>query len=210
MPNTSGSLGSYIYGELNTPRTQLFEWNIREQSPPTHTRTIYGGHPAWVKELGVSVSKAMEFEDVVLNYADSSLSGRYPARTQCFTIGLADSDYSISNMRLWMPSGSALNSSGHLEFASSGLWIWNALLPSGQGTVVPSSLPTNMNIVRQDNQLAGLDYSEDTHVSQYVYLGLTIQSGMPLGQYGLGSNGHLALRVTYDWYYKFAPPGGLT
>lgn len=210
MPQTSGLLGNYIYSVLNIPRIQLFEWDVREYSPPTYTRTIYGGHPAWVKELGVSEQSSMEFDDVVIDYANSALSGSYQGRVQCFTVGMADSDYSVSNMRLWMPSGTALNSSGHLEFTASGLWIPHAKLPSGVGTVMPTALPTLMNISRQDNQQGALDYSEDNHVSQYVYLSLTVQSGMPLGKYGHNSNGDLAFKITYDWYYKFTPSGSLT
>lgn len=210
MAFTSGLIGVYIYGELNAPTTQFFEWDVRELSPPDGTRHIYAGHPAWVKELGVQAVDAMEIDDVVLNYADDSLSGVYPGRVQAFTFALSNDNFSVSNLRFWMPSGSALNSSGHLEFAASGTWIPNALLPSGEGTVVPTSLPTIQNLLRQDDVFGNLDFASDAHTSQYVYLALSITSGMPLGQYGLNSNGDLAFRVTYDWYYKFQSSGSQT
>lgn len=210
MAFTSGSLGAYIYGELNAPTTQFFEWDVREVSSPVGTRMIAGGHPAFVKELSTSIPGAMQFEDVVMNYADDSLSGVYPSRVQAFTFSLTDSDFSVSNLRFWMPSGTALNSSGHMEFAASGTWIPNALLPSGVGTEVPTALPSLHNVLRQDDVFGNLDFADDTHVSQFVYLALSVTSGMPLGQYGLNSNGDMAFRMTYDWYYKFNSSGSMT
>ena len=210
MAYTSGLIGAYIFGELNAPTTQIFEWDVRELSSPVGTRTIAGGHPAFVKELGVTIPKAMQFEDVVIDYGNDALSGIYQSRVQAFTIGLANNDFSISNMRFWMPSGTALNSSGYMEFAASGTWIPNALLPSGEGTEVSTTLPTLQNVIRQDDVFGNLDFADDTHVSQFVYLSLAVTSGMPLGQYGLNSNGDLAFRVTYDWYYKFNSSGSMT
>jgi len=210
MATTSGTLGSYTFGELNTPTVQIFEWDVTELSSPIGVRHIYAGHPAWVKELGTTISKAMKIEDVILDYANDSLSGLYQSRAQCFTIGLAKDTHSISNLRLWMPSGTALNSSGHLEFASSGVWTPNPTIPSGEGGIMPTSLPATRNILRQDGIFGNLDLTTDTHTSQFVYMVLTVTSGMPLGQYGLNSNGDLAFRVTYDWYYKFQSSGSLT
>jgi hypothetical protein len=210
MAFVSGILGGYIYGELNAPSTQFFEWDVREASSPAGTRDIYAGHPAWVKELGVESNKALEFEDVIMDYANDDLSGVYPGRVQCWTIGLTNDNFSISNLRLWMPSGTALNSSGHLEFAASGTWFQNPTLPSGNGTVMPTALPALQNIIRQDDIFGNLDFSQDSNVSQFVYMGLSVTSGMPLGQYGLNSNGDLAFRVTYDWYYKFQASGSMT
>jgi len=190
------------------PTIQIFEWDVTETSAPNGVRNIYGGHPAWVKELGETIPKAMQFEDVILDF--SNISGMYQSRVQAFTVGLANSDHSISSLRLWMPSGTALQTSGHIEFTSSGLWIPNAILPSGRGVVMPSSLPTSPNIMNQSNVSWSLDGASDIDTSQYVYLALTVPSGMPLGQYGLGINGHLAFRITYDWYWKFNSSGSQT
>jgi len=193
----------------NYPTVQIFEWDVTEASAPNGVRNIYGGHAAFVKELGETIAKAMQFEDVILDFT-ASVSGNYQSRVQAFTVGLANNDFSISSLRLWSPSGTALHSSGHLEFSSSGLWIPNAILPSGKGVVMPTLLPTLPNIMNQSNVSWSLDGASDLDVSQYVYLALTVPSGMPLGQYGLGTNGHLAFRVTYDWYWKFNSSGSQT
>lgn len=211
MAFTTGTIGAYIYGVFDLPRTQIFEWDVRELSSPVGTRTIAGGHPAWVKELGVASAQALEFEDVILDYANDNLSGVYQGRVQAWTIGLVDNNYSISNLKLWMPSGTALHAaSGYIEFAASGSWIPNAVLPSGEGTVMPTSLPLLQNIIRQDDLFGNLDFADDNNTSQFVYMALSVTSGMPLGQYGLNSNGDLAFRITYDWYYKFNTSGSLT
>jgi len=210
MAHTSGRLGGYIYGELNVPRTYFFEWDIREYSNPFGTRNLAFGHPAWVKELGTTIPKAMEFEDMILDYAENSLSGMYQSRVQAFTFGMSTSDFSVSNLRFWRPSGTALQSSGYMEYRASGVWIPYAKIPSGVGIVVPSSLPTLANVRRQDITFGNLDFSEDSHVSEYVYISLTLPSGFGLGLYGLGTNGHLAFRMTYDWYYKFQSSGSMT
>jgi len=211
MPFLSGIQGSYVYGELNSPTTQFFEWDVRETSSPAGSRHIYAGHPAWVKELGAETAKALEFEDVILDFANSNLGGVYQGRVQAFTFGQTNDNFSVSNLRFWMPSGTALNpASGYLEFAASGTWIPNAVLPSGAGTEIPSTLPTLRNVLRQDDLLGNLDLSGDSDQSQFVYMALSVVSGMPLGQYGLNSNGDLAFRMTYDWYYKFQGSGSMT
>lgn len=207
---TSGTIGSYIFGELATPNIQIFEWDITELSSPVGVRNIYGGHPAFVKELGITTTKALEFDDVVLDFANSSLSGMYQGRVQSFTVGLSDSEYSISSLRLWIPSGTALVGSGHIEFTTSGNWVYNAIIPSGQGNTVPQALPSSPNIMNQNGVSWSLDGPNDSDTSQFVYLALTVPSGMGLGQYGLGVNGELAFRITYDWYWKFNPSGSLT
>ncbi len=193
---------------IQYPTVQIFEWDVTETSDPNGVRNIYGGHPAFVKELGETIVKAMQFEDVILDF--SNISGVYQSRVQVFTVGLANNDFSISSLRLWMPSGTALQTSGHIEFSSSGLWIPNAILPSGRGTNIPTVLPTSANIKNQNGITWSLDGGSDSETSQYVYLALTVPSGMPLGQYGLGTNGHLAFRVTYDWYWKFNSSGSQT
>lgn len=208
--SVSGIIGSYVYAELATPNVQIFEWNTREASSPVGVRNIYGGHPAFVKELQNSINGAMEFDDVVLDYTNTSLSGIYQSRVQAFTVGLSDSDYSISSLRLWIPSGTALLGSGHLELTTSGSWVYNAILPSGRGTTVPTSLPSSPNIMNQNGVSWSIDGPNDSDVSQFVYLALTVPSGIGLGQFGLGVNGDLAFRITYDWYYKFNPSGSLT
>jgi hypothetical protein len=191
------------------PTIQIFEWDITEQTSPNGVRNLYGGHPAWVKELGETISKAMQFEDVILDFSD--ISGVYQSRVQAFTVGMAlNNDFTISSLRFWMPSGTALTSCGHIEFASSGQWVYNAHIPSGYGTVMPSSLPASPNIMAQNGMSWSLDSASDYDTSQFVYLALTVPSGMPLGRYGLGSNGHLAFRVTYDWYWKFNASGSQT
>lgn len=203
MPITSGSLGGYTSGIANIPTLIFYEWDVSSKYSPTYTRAIASGHPAFIKSLGYTDAKAMQIDDVVIDFGDSSLSGTYQSKVQCFSFVPSTNLYVVGNLKFWADQLSALNSSGHLEYTASGAWIPNAVLPSGAGNIVPSSLPTNQNVFRTDGSTT-LETYDDYSSSQFVYMSLTVQSGMPLGQYGLNTRGRLDFKVTYDWYYRLA------
>jgi len=203
MATTSGVLGSYIYGYKTTPSLAFYEWDITEETSPVGYRNVSSGVISFVKTLGTSEALAMQFEDTVLDF--SALEDTYAAQVQCFSFLNTETQYYVSNLRLWMPSGTALDTGGYIEYAASGTWIYNATLPSGAGNTMPTTLPTQGNIYNQNDETAILQGQLDTSVSQFVYLGLSVPSGMALGRYGVGGTGNMVFRVTYDWYNQVSP-----
>lgn len=197
--STSGKLGGFVSADRVYPSTQVFSWDVLEQSSPVGTRNLVSGHFAFLNVVGPHIYNPLEFRNLVLDFTDTSLSGLYQSYTECLTFRQTDDRFNISNMRFWMPSGTALTPSGHIEFAVSGQWIYNAHIPSGVGGAIPTALPTLPNLRRQD----GLGYlvdADDNNVSQFIYLVITVPSGLPLGRYGLGGTGNLGFKITYDWF----------
>jgi hypothetical protein len=203
MAQTSGSLGAYIYGFKPTPSLVFYEWDVTEQTSPVGYRNVVSGVASFGKTLGTGENASMQFEDTVLDF--SSLESEYAAQVQCFTFRNTETQYYLSNLRVWMPSGTALASGGNIEYAASGTWIYNAVLPSGAGNTMPTSLPSEGNVYNQNDESAIIQGLLDTDVSQFVYMGLTVPSGLALGRYGEGGTGDLTFRVTYDWYNHLIP-----
>lgn len=198
--STSGRLGGYMFADRVYPSTQFFAWNVSEFSSPVGTRDLVSGHFAFRQIVGNHVEHPLEFRNVILDFATpSNISGLYQSTTECVTFRQTNDRFNLSNLRFWMPSGTALSPSGHIEFAVSGQWIYNAHLPSGVGGTIPSGLPTLLNVRRQDG-LGYIDGSQDIHVSEFIYMVITVPSGYSLGRYGFQGTGTMAFKMTYDWF----------
>lgn len=198
MPTTSGLIGAYLYGDRLYPSTSFHSFNVYEFSSPVGTRNLVSGAFAFISEIGPNTSRPLEFRNIVLDF-DSGISGLYQSLTECVLFRSTNTRFNISNMRFWMPSGTALQPSGHIEFYASSEWLYNFGMPSGDYGVVPSSLDTAYNLKKQD----GLKYikaADDVDVTEFIYMKITVPSGYSLGKYGLGGSGTLAFAVTYDWY----------
>lgn len=196
--STSGNIGGYLAAQGVYPDVIFYSWNVSEPMTPVGTRNLVSGAFAFNKIVGLHTDNPLEFRNLILDF--TAISGTYQSTVECLTFRQKNNRFNISNMRFWLPSGTALNSSGHLEWAASGQWVYNAHIPSGNGATLSSSLPILANVRRQDG-LGYIDGSDDTHVSEFIYLVLTVPSGLPLGRYGPNnSNGALAFNMTYDWF----------
>ena len=187
-------LGGFINADRLVPKLIFHEWNVNEASP-TGTRNNAGGHAAFIKVLDDSSAGAMEFDDIIIDYT----TPEEVSKVQCFTCHVSGIQYGVSNLRFWAPTVTALAAGGNLEYAASGTWVQNAVLPSGNGLAVPTTLPTLPNIRNQDGQSYTISWTDEGS-SEYIYMAISVPSGMPLGQYGNGVNGNLVFRLTYDWY----------
>lgn len=197
MPQTSGLLGGYIYAERDYPQTQFFSWDTMEPSSPLGMRNLVSGHFSFLNIIGQHTANPLEFRNIVLDFTDA-ISGTYQSLTECLTFRQQSDRFNLSNMRFWMPSGTALTS-GHIEFAVSGQWIYNAHLPSGVGGAVPTALPSLPNVRRCDG-LGYIDGADDIHSSEFIYLVITVPSGHFLGRWGIGGTGNLGFRLSYDYF----------
>lgn len=203
MATTSGTLGGYIYSSQNQPSLAIYEWDVTEAASPVGYRSVVSGVASFVKQLGPSSAASMQFEDTVLDFS-SDLDETYAARVQCFTFINTTGTFRLSNMKVWMPSGTALDTGAHLEIVASGTWHHNAVLPSGAGFAMPTSLPATQNVFRQDNDRE-MWLTADTHSSEFVYMGLHVPSGLTFGRYGIDGTGDLVFRITYDWFDTLVP-----
>jgi len=197
MTINSGLIGGYLYAEGVSPLTNFSWWDIEEISPPTGVRHLESGHPAFVKF--VDTATPLEFRNIELNFISGIVP--YYNSVECLTFKLNNDRFFVANMRLWLPSGSAIIPSGRIEYSVSGTWVYNAILPSGYGTIIDTSLPATQNVNRQDG-FGSINGTGDNDVTQFIYLSLSIPSGYSLGRYGYGGTGTLAFKLTYDYYQK--------
>lgn len=198
MFTTSGLIGAYLYGDRLYPSTAFYSFNVYEFSSPVGSRNLVSGSFAFLTEVGPHTTRPLEFRNVVLDF-DSGISGYYQSLTECVLFRSINTRFNISNMRFWMPSGTALIPSGHIEFHATSEWLYNFGMPSGSYGVVPSSLDSAYLLKKQDG-LRYIDEADDVDVSEFIYMKITVPSGYSLGRYGLGGSGTLAFAVTYDWY----------
>lgn len=201
MASTSGRIGAYFGAQRDYPETMFFSWDVSEATSPIGMRNLVSGHFAFLNRVGPHTANPLEFRNVVLDFT-STISGVYQSLTECITFREVNDRFNLSNLRFWMPSGTALIPSGHIEYIPSGAWIYNAHIPSGYGAPVPSSLPSLPNLRRCDG-MGWIEGGQDIHVSEFIYMVITVPSGMGLGRYGLGGMGTLAFKVTYDWYQVY-------
>jgi len=198
VTRTSGILGGYIYADRDWPSTQFLAFNVSESASPLGSRNIPGGSFAFRQIVGPHILNPLEFRNVIFDFATpNNISGLYQSTTECIIFRQTNDRFNISNMRFFMPSGTALTPSGHIEYATSGAWIYNAHIPSGYGAPVPTALPSTPNLRRCDG-LGYLDGSDDIHVSQFIYMTITVPSGYSLGKYGYGGIGTLSFKLTFD------------
>lgn len=198
MSYTSGKIGGYLFADREYPNIEIYSWNVSESSSPIGMRNLPSGHFAFYRPVGQHIFHPLEFRDIVKDF--DNLSPEYQSTTECISFRQTNNRFSISNMKFHMPSGGILGSFGHLEFTSSGVWHYDARIPSGVGGAIPTALPTLLNLRRQDG-LGYIDGADDIHVSEFIYLVLTVPSSLPLGKYGYGgSGGNIAFGLTYEMY----------
>lgn len=62
---------------------------------------------------------------------------------------------------------------------------------------MPTSLPENQNLYRQDGKFT-IHASGDADVSEWIYVAVAASGTMPLGQYGLTASSGFLIRVSYN------------
>lgn len=182
------------------PQTQFFSWDTQEFTSPLGMRNLESGHFAFIKVIGNHLAAPLEFRNVILDFT-GTISGTYQSLTECVTFRETTNRHNISNMRFWMPSGTALTS-GHIEYIPSGAWVYNAHIPSGYGIPVPTILPSSENIKRCDG-LSYIQDGDDINVSEFIYLVISVPSGHFLGRFGIDGFGTLGFKMTYDFFQVY-------
>ena len=209
---------------INYPFVQAYEFDISEVADPTGTRHTPGGSFAFNQILASGCSVAdpnfpattsgyLIFENVRFNSNDIPTHIESKVAAIIYKIVSPSTTGSfISNMRLYIAEDSALlagvnldaNEPARIQFTNSGIWQPNALLPSGQGTFLTTTVPSVANFKRQDG-FHGLEGDADNQVSEYLYMNLLVPAGFPLGSFGNGEfnscgSGTLRIGMVFDYY----------
>lgn len=185
---------------------------------PVGSRHIPGGAFAFKQMVasGCSISDPdnpggtsgkIVFENTKFNLALTPLPSHLASKPSAITFNLAASGTAISDMRLFLATDTAFQSSqdqgldrAFMQFAPSGnLWRGGLSLPSGAVQRIPLSVPLKQNIFRQDGG-HGLVGQDDQNSSEFIYLNIVVPLGTPPGSFGVCGSGLLRLALVFSYW----------
>jgi hypothetical protein len=189
------------------PQIRFASWDNSETANPLGTRHIVSGAFAFDRVVSTGVGNALGLSNMRLNLGagDPYASSNVAVVNICvpnFGTLQASGLSTVTNMRLWIPSGSGaiLDLAGsHLQFQPSGAWLPNLTFPSGAGQPFLRTEPTQFNVRRIDGSPAITSFN-DNNVSEWIYIRMFLDASFPVGSYGVGGSGLLRPRLTYDFY----------
>jgi len=143
------------------------------------------------------------FDDFDLNAMDISI-GSGISNTKCMIFRIANfdcpSNSRVYNMKLWVSNtDDFLTDDWKVIYTPSGIWEQDYSIPvrffADRNKWLPISLPSAPNLFRADGKFT-IYGTEDTDVSQFLYLAVAASGTLPLGEYGSASG--FFIRTTYD------------
>lgn len=199
------------------PLVRIFAWDVGEIASPVGNRHIAGGSFAFKYMVASGCKTADPLNPggssgtLVFEGTKFDLSNGTPpylaSPPACITFNMGNSGVAISEMKLFLIDDSALkpglwNGAGRaiLQYAPSGSrWLYNLTMPSGSAPRLTTSIPSSMNIRRQDggNALAAQD---DQNSSEFVYMNLIVPLGFPFGEFGVCGSGLLRFGLIFDYW----------
>ena len=210
---------------LTPPIIQFFEFNTREVASPSGYRYLVNGSFAFNSVLasgcskyttrglpassGVATSGTLYFPGTKFDLTDND-KDYLASRPVAVVVHLASSGVGIGNLRFFMSEDTAITipaqsvglPPGFVQYAVSGIWQPNCVLPSGAGTrLARGDIPSFPNVSRQDG-VPVLVGEDDRNVSQYIYMNLILPVGFPLGTYGICGSGNLRFGLAYDYFFN--------
>lgn len=197
---------------VNYPIWKFHEYDTDELSSPIGVRHIEGAGFAFVQVLslgcqtytGPGTSGTLDFGPIEFNFAEPV--SHIESDVKAIVARIATSGFVVDNMRLYLTDDTGLRvardagrDSAFIQMTTSGIWQPGALLPSGVGTRLTTTIPTAPNVFRQDGA-SRIDRNDDHDVSQFLYMNLVAPLGMPLGSFGVCGSGLIRLALSYDFY----------
>jgi hypothetical protein len=195
------------------PIIEVFEYDVTETATPIGSRHIEGGAFAFVQRVSlgcreytnIGTSGTLVFQDVKFN--PNVPVSHVASRVAAMTLRMATSGARLSDLKVFLSQGSALSGSLNvglnpaiIQYVASGTWQPNPIWSSGTVSVLPSVVPSNPNLFRQDGENK-IDGNGDQDVSQFIYMNLIVPLGYPLGSYGICGSGLLRIGIVYDYSF---------
>lgn len=197
---------------LPFPDIHIYQFDTSEIASPSGVRHIEEGSFAFVRRVGLGclnyaglgTSGVMDFGDIGINLINPQSS--FTSEVVALIFRLAGSGVGISNMRLHLSDNSALTGPAtdvgippaFVQMTNSGIWQPNAQLPSGAGTQLTISVPSQ-NVFRQDGKTFLVE-AQDRDVSQFIYLNVVVPIDFPVGDFGICGSGLLRFNFVFDYW----------
>ncbi len=197
---------------MTDPLFKAFEWNIDEFSDPSGQRHIENATFAFKQILASgcsgsvlldgSTSGTLTFDGVTFEN-NNGFPSEVVSKTSVFNINNVVSGLVINNMKVYNNINTVNQfSNGEpvlLQYVTSGVWLPGLTMGSGSFSLMPTSVPDNQNLFRQDGN-ASLVAVNDDNVSQYIYMSLVVPFGHSLGLFGVCGSGLLQVSVIFDYF----------
>lgn len=212
---------------ITPPIINFVQLDTSELQDPTGRRNLLGGYFAFDRLVSLgcmhedplrpsSTSGTFQFRDVTFD--TGNLTSQIASKVECLIIRMQTSGVGIASLRLYLNSQTALTQPAadrgldpaFVQFTASGIWQPNSVLPSGAGTRLSTTVPTNPNVFRSDGHTALLNNNDD-NTSQFIYMNLIVPLGFPLGSFGVCGSGLLRYNFSYDYFSNdyLLPPGSV-
>jgi hypothetical protein len=197
---------------VNVPLIHFYEYDVSEVASPIGLRHIEGAGFAFEQRLalgcqtytGIGTSGTLNFGELQFDF--SAPVSHVESDVQAVIMRIANSGFVLTNMRLYLTDDTALRVArdagldpAFVQYTTSGIWQPNALLPSGAGTRLSTTIPATQNLFRQDGN-SRIDRNDDHDVSQFIYMNIVAPLGIPLGTFGVCGSGLLRFAVQYDYF----------
>jgi hypothetical protein len=185
---------------MNPPVTHFSQFSITGPDPSgaRHNASASGYH----KELNTSTGGELSF-----GVLDNSSGVNVTTPTKCVVWvvdHLQDATTKVFDMKFWLSSttdfvGEGATYNVYFNQHMSKKWLGEIQLTDTSGTYTPESLPAGQNLYRYDGAAEITASGTDDAVSQYIYLGITIDPDTPVGVYGGAGANAFRYRVTYKY-----------
>jgi hypothetical protein len=163
---------------------------------PSGVRHLQLSASGWQKTLGTGTGEYLDYGFINLSFGKQSTTTKAVVG---MVDNMRDATEAVFNMRFWLSDTSDWVA-GTYSFNGwvSGVWLQSMQLTDTSGWFTPTALPSGQNLYRQDGALSITASGQDLQVSQWVYLSVTVDDDIPVGNYG-GNSGGFTYRLTYDY-----------
>jgi len=154
-------------------------------------------HASFVKQLGTTT-------DTELDYGINNITSSGINSATKVVVGHMDSSGDLTtelfNMKFWLPSTAAFNDgTSRYNWEKIIVWEQNKVIDNGSAEVVPTTLPSSGNILRQDGS-GVITGSGDAEVTQYIYMSVFTDTDISVGLKGGAGENTFRYRLTADYY----------
>lgn len=156
-------------------------------------------HSSFVKRVSTAAGQFLDFGSVNTTFTKKTTRTK---AVVAFADSFGDATEAIYNMRFWLPDISDfVQGSYNFNGFASGVWM-SGLYPHGltdaSGVFIPTALPSGFNLRRQDEWPEISGFNQDSQVSEFIYLSVTLDTDVPPRPYG-GDSGGFQYRLTFDY-----------
>lgn len=186
------------------PGLEWIQFDTTEIADPSGSRNGTSAF-AFQKIVGSGICvSGLTFPTITINLSEGYKDGHASTPVALiFRLNNISYGSGINDFHFYLSEDSALRGDNNqpfsfVQYAVSGIWQPNGVLPSGIGIKMNlNEIPISPNVRRQDGALF-IDGIGDSDVSQYIYLNVVCPDRQELGTFGICGSGNLEFALKYN------------